>query len=378
MAVKVRGRQTDGRSIEVTLDGAVIADVRDTDPSAEDPWLAPGFIDLQVNGFGGHDVNGADVSPAGIAAMVSGLQAVGTTTFVPTIVTASADAICASLSAIAAARQDPVVAQAIPFAHVEGPFLSDQDGPRGVHALDQIREPSVAEVDEWQKAGDGLVGIITVSPHWPGSADFIAAMVARGIRVAIGHTHASPEQIRAAVDAGATLCTHLGNGAHALVPRHPNYIWTQLADDRLTAGLIADGHHLPGDTLKAMIRAKTPERVVLVTDAVALAGMPPGDYVQPVGGTVRLEPNGRLGYIGTPFLAGSVAILANCVAFTASAAEVGLATAVACATTNPARVIGAAAADRAVIAPGRRADLVAFDWAPGDTTVSLRQTWVAR
>ena len=116
----------------------------------------------------------------------------------------------------------------------------------------------------------GLVGLITVSPHWAGSAEFIAAVVASGTRVAIGHTHADAAQLRAAVDAGASLSTHLGNGAHAQLPRHPNYLWAQLAEDRLQAGFIADGHHLPVDTFVAMVRAKGIERSFLVSDSVAV------------------------------------------------------------------------------------------------------------
>lgn len=371
----LRGRLADDRTVEVTVTGVLITEVREVAEAPDDPWLAPGFIDLQVNGFGGFDVNGDQVSQASVTGMVRALAAVGTTTFVPTVITASEAAICHSVATIAAARAaDPATAAAIPMIHVEGPSLSDQDGPRGVHPLDQIRPPDIAEFDRWQRAAQGLIGMVTLSAHWPGAPEFTREAVARGLRVAIGHTHATPEQIKEMADAGATLSTHLGNGAHASLPRHPNYLWAQLADDRLTAGLIADGHHLPADTLTVMVRAKTPGRVVLVSDAVALAGMPPGDYVQPVGGTVRLEPSGRLGYLGTPFLAGSAARLADCVATAASLADISLAIAVECATGNPARIL--ADPTRGAVKPGARADLVTFDWKPGDLTLGLREVLV--
>lgn len=371
----IRGRLPAGGAVEVGTDGEVVTEVREVRALPDDPWLTAGFIDLQVNGFAGFDVNAPGVTPAAVAGMTAALRRVGTTSFVPTVITASEERIHASLAAVVQARvDDRAVAAAIPFVHLEGPFLSPEDGPRGAHPVEHIRPPDLREFARWQRAARGLVGLVTLSPHWPEAAEFTRVVAAAGTRVAIGHTHASPEQIAAVAQAGATMSTHLGNGAHALLPRHPNYLWSQLADDRLTAGLIADGHHLPADTLKTMIRAKTPHRVVLVSDATALAGMPPGDYVQPVGGAVRLEPSGRLAHLGTPFLAGSAARLSDCVAVAASLGGIDLATAVACATTNPARVIG----DRwrGLVAPGTRADLVTFDWEPGDRSLRIRQVLI--
>lgn len=332
-------------------------------------WLVPGLIDLQVNGFGGFDVNGPDVTPEVVVELGRALAAVGTTTFVPTVITAAEADIIASLRAIAAAREaDPATRAAIPFVHVEGPHLSPEDGPRGVHPVEHIRPPDVSEYERWQQACGGLVGMVTLSPHFPGSTEYVAALARAGVHVALGHTAASPEQITAAVDAGATLSTHLGNGAHAVLPRHPNHLWTQLADDRLTAGFIADGHHLPADTLTAMIRAKGIERSLLVSDSVALAGSAPGEYETPVGGTVELSADGRLSYAGTPYLAGAARSLADCVASVVGLARIGLGDAVRMATINPGRYVG----DRALLQPGAPADLVLFDWTPGDTSLQLR------
>ena len=150
---------------------------------------------------------------------------------------------------------------------------------------------------------------MTLSPHWRETADYVRGLRARGVHVALGHTNATTAQISAAVEAGAMLSTHLGNGIAAQLPRHPNPIWTQLAEDRLWASFIADGHHLPSEAFKAMLRAKGLERSMLVSDAVALAGCPPAIYDMPVGGRVELKANGRLEVVGTPFLAGAAASL---------------------------------------------------------------------
>ena len=163
-----------------------------------------------------------------------------------------------------------------------------------------MREPDLAEVRRWQEASGGLVRLVTLSPHSDGAIALVADLVAMGIHVSIGHTDATPEQIHAAAEAGASLSTHLGNGAPAMLPRHPNFIWAQLADDRLTASFIADGHHLPADTLKAMLRAKGLERSILVSDVAAVGGLEPGLYDQPIGGRVQLWPDGRLGVPARP------------------------------------------------------------------------------
>ncbi|WP_156819520.1 hypothetical protein [Pseudonocardia sp. HH130630-07] len=235
-----------------------------------------------------------------------------------------------------------------------------------------MRPPSIAEYRRWQRAAGGLIGIVTLSPHHPGSREYVAALHADGVHAAVGHTHATGAEIDAAAGAGAVLSTHLGNGAHGELPRHPNYIWSQLADDRLTATFIADGHHLPGEVLRSMLRAKGPGRSVLVSDAVALAGMPPGSYETPVGGTVELSADGRLSRPGTPFLAGAACSLADAVARVTGLAGIGLADAVTLATASPARFLPPGCPDRGVLRAGAAADVITFRWRPGDPTLDVR------
>lgn len=275
--------------------------------------ITPGLVDLQVNGYAGHDVNADDVTVDTLAALTRALWARGVTTYLPTVITASEEKILHVLSVIAAARrEDPQLAHAIAGIHVEGPSLAAEDGPRGAHDRGRLRDPDIAELDRWQHAADGAVRLVTLAPERAGAAQFIAAATARGVRASLGHCAPSPAQVRAAVDAGATLSTHLGNGTAGMLPRHPNHLWTQLAEDRLTAMLIADGHHLPAETLTVMIRAKGAERCVLTSDSAALAGMPPGRYRTPVGGDVEVAPDGRLSLAGTGYLAGSGSDLRTC------------------------------------------------------------------
>jgi N-acetylglucosamine-6-phosphate deacetylase len=349
-----------GRGIEVVIRDGVIAAINDA-PGAEPVWLSPGLIDLQVNGYHGFDLNADDLTAATVLELAYSVLAVGVTTFLPTIITASEEKIIACLKAIAAARQlDPVLQHMVPGVHVEGPHLSSLDGPRGAHPREHIRPPSIAEFDRWQRSCGNLVRLVTISPHWDESAGYITALRQRDILVSIGHTHASGEHIRAAVDAGATLSTHLGNGVADLLPRHPNLLWTQLAEDRLTAMLIGDGHHLPADTLKVMLRAKGLERVILVSDTVALAGMPPGLYETPVGGRVEMTADGRLCLPGTRLLAGSATPLKDAVSLMANT-HLSLAESLQLATRNPARLLGRAGK----LQIGAAADLLRFNWERG-------------
>src|SRR5699024_8697142 len=259
----------------------------------------------------------------------------------PTVITASEEKILHVLSVIAAARrEDPLLAHSLAGVHVEGPSLAAEDGPRGAHDRAQLRDPDIAELDRWQRAADGAVRVVTLAPERPGAAQYITAATARGVRVSLGHCAPAPEQVRAAVDAGATLSTHLGNGTAARLPRHPNHLWTQLAEDRLTTMLIADGHHLPAETLTVMIRAKGPGRCVLTRDAAALAATPPGRYRTPAGGEVEVGEDGRLSLAGTEYLAGSGADLRSCLDWARSALPIDPAQLLDMASRVPAALLG--------------------------------------
>jgi N-acetylglucosamine-6-phosphate deacetylase len=208
-----------------------------------------------------------------------------------------------------ACRLNSAIGASIGGIHMEGPYLSPDDGPRGAHPVAHIRQPSIAEFELLQEAAEGRISVVTLAPEIAGAMNFIRYLADQGTIVSIGHSGASPAQIREAADHGASMSTHLGNGSHLLLPRHSNYVWEQLADDRLSAGLIADGHHLPPSVLKTMLRAKR-EKAFVVSDCVSFAGMPTGDYTSQIGDKVVLDDRGRISMKHNPeILAGSAATL---------------------------------------------------------------------
>ena len=371
--VAITGRDpATGLGIAITIENGLIVAIA-PDDGAGHLYLSTGLIDLQVNGYGGIDLNSGDVTPARVLALAEVMAGLGVTTFLPTLITASEQSIILALKAIAEARKLYRLVEAmVPFVHVEGPSVSPADGPRGAHPLAHVRAPSLEDFERWQDASDGLVGLVTLAPEYAEAPAYIAALTARNVHVALGHTAATSEQIHAAAEAGAALSTHLGNGAASLLPRHPNFIWSQLADDRLTATFIADGHHLPADTFKAMLRAKGLEKSILVSDSVALAGMPPGIYEEAVGGRVEVSANGRIGVAGTPYLAGAGLPLCTNVAIAIDMAGLSLADGLTLATASPGRFTSG----RGRLEVGARADIIRFGWAVGDQALTIADTWV--
>ena len=361
-----------GQSLTVEVKSGVIQAVHRSQAAASESgqgWLAAGLIDLQVNGYAGHDLNDDQVTPETVQALARAMLASGVTTFLPTLITASEAQLTKALVAVQAARRlDPVVANMVPYVHVEGPAIAPEDGPRGAHPAAHVRAPSVAEFDRWQQASGSVVGMVTLSPHWPESAAYISHVVASGVHVALGHTDASPAQIVAAVDAGARISTHLGNGMYAMINRRRNPFWAQLVDDRLCASFIADGHHLAPDLLKVMLRSKGLGQSMIVSDATAIGGMSAGHYQASIGGAVTLSANGRLSMDdgSDQYLAGAALPLLAGVATLVRDGGLGLSEALGLATVNPGRWVGG----RGLLAPGQAADLIRFNW---DATMVVPQ-----
>jgi N-acetylglucosamine-6-phosphate deacetylase len=295
---------------------------------------SPGFLDLQVNGFAGVDFNDPATTVEDLHRAVTVLRTHGVTRILPTLITSSPERFAQCARLLLQARTD-----AFAGIHMEGPYISPEDGPRGAHAREFTAAASIEDFKRRQEAAQGQIRLVTLAPEVPGTLPLIEYLRGSGIRVAIGHTAAPAEVIRDAVRAGATLSTHLGNGCANMIPRHPNFIWEQLAADEMMASLIVDGHHLPPATVKSMIRAKSVQRTILVTDAIAAAGQPPGEY-QLGSLKVRLDESGRVAAPGAANLAGSALAMDRAVANTVRFAGVSLDDALAMASTIPAGYLG--------------------------------------
>lgn len=279
----------------------------------------PGFFDLQVNGFAGVDFNSPYMMPDDLLRAIKAIEATGVTRFLPTLITSSFEKFAACAKIVVQTKHPSIAG-----IHMEGPYISAEDGARGAHPLAHVARASVDDFARRQEAAGGMIRLVTIAPEVEGAIRLIEHLAPTDIRVAIGHTAASGEKIRDAISAGATMSTHLGNGCASTLPRHPNLLWEQLAADSLSASFIVDGHHLPAATVKAMFRAKTLARTLLVTDAIAAAGCPPGQY-ELNGELVVLSEDGRVSPPGKPWLAGSAITMdravSNTVKFTGLAIE---------------------------------------------------------
>ncbi len=294
----------------------------------------PGFFDLQVNGYAGVDFNAPDVTDDRVEFALARMREVGVTRCLPTFITSSFERFAACARVIAR-----MSSPAIAGIHMEGPYISPEDGFRGAHPRIHVRDASIDDFKRRQDAAAGRIVLVTLAAEVGGALPLIEHLVQAGVRVAIGHSDASPQQIADAVSAGASLATHLGNGCAAMMKRHPNVIWELLAADAVIASLIVDGHHLPPSTVKAMVRAKGHAQTMLVTDAVAAAGCAPGRYT--IADVVcELSADGRVSQPGTPYLAGSALTMDRAIGNTVRFTGLPLETVVAMASTIPAAFLG--------------------------------------
>ena len=318
-----------------------------------DPWIAPALWDIQTNGRWGVSFAGGSLTVEQVGRIVRAQPEMGVSRVCPTLITAGSDALRHGVATIAeACDADPEIDRRILGIHLEGPWISPEDGYRGAHPWEHVRDPDWSEFEALQRASGSRIVLVTLAPERPGAIDLIRKLTGAGVVVAIGHSEADAETIDRACAAGLAMSTHLGNGIPAILPRHPNAIWSQAARDDLMASLIADGRHLDDSTLASLVRLKGIERTILVSDASPLSGAPSGMY-----GPWEVLDDGGIVLAGTPYLAGSNLSLWDALGHLMRAANVTLEQAIDAATLAPARLL---ARMPPAIEAGADADLVLF------------------
>lgn len=340
-----------------------------TEIDAKGQYIAPGLIDIQVNGYNSvsFGLEGAENTPASdrgltvsdVRKVTEGLWEEGVTTYFPTLTTNSQDLLLKNFGILAKAMDDPSLLGSIPGFHLEGPYISAVDGYRGAHPLEFVRKPDWNEFLEIYKASEEKILLITVAPEIEGTLEFIRKCRELGIVVSLGHHNGTAGQIKQAIDQGAGLATHLGNGCANTVNRHHNPIWPQLADDRLMISFIADGFHLPPEILQVFYKTKGAENIIITSDITSYAGLPAGTYKIKNGQTIEKTVDGNLRFSGQGGgLYGSATPLQKGVAHIMKVTGCGLVKAIQMATLNPALVHHLN--DRGILEPGKRADLILF------------------
>jgi len=356
-----------GERLDLVCEAGRLASVGPPDPNAapdrEAGWVAPALFDLQINGCDGVGFDSPRLTPDEVRHIVDVCRRHGVGGLCPTLITNSAEALLHGFGVLRrACETDAVVAGAVPCLHLEGPYISPEDGARGAHSRRWVRPPDWDEFRRFQDAAGGRIRLVTLAPEHDGALPFIERLAAAGVVVALGHTAATGPRLRDAVRAGARLSTHLGNGCPALLPRHDNVVWEQLADDGLWASVVCDGWHLPPAVAKCILRVKTPARTVLTCDAGSLAGLPPGRYTE-WDQEFEVLPGGKIVVPGTSYLAGSGVFTDACVGWAVRHAGVTLADAVDMAGARPRELLGLP--PRRILA-GDPAELVLFESEPGD------------
>jgi len=328
-----------------------------SDLSSSNTYIAPGFIDNQVNGYLSYSFKREGLTIEKVREIVHRFRENGITTFLPTLTTASREILTKNFAILNEALQDPDISLSIPGFHLEGPYISPVKGYRGAHNEKYIRLPDWDEFMEWYEASGQNIIEVTVAPEVDGVFEFICNLRQMGIVVALGHHNGSAEQIKQAIDAGASISTHLGNGCANEIHRHHNPLWPQLADDRLMASLIVDGFHLTREEVQVFYKVKGPDKTVLISDLSSLAGMPAGEYER-FGRTVVVHPNGMIALPEQNVLAAASFLITKGIENVMRFTQCSLADAIHMATRNPALLLGLN--DRGEIQPGKRADLVVF------------------
>ena len=360
--------------VEIRISEGKIREIIKLDPpggkSSDDIYLAQGLTDIQVNGFGGVDFNEPGLTVDQVKWVTRELRMEGVVSFLPTLISGDPEVVKANLEIIARAMGEGGSQPSIPGVHLEGPYISPIEGYRGAHNARWICKPVWEDFLQYYQAAQGHIVLITLAPEIEGALDFIRRVKDLGVVIALGHHNANPSTIARAVDAGASISTHLGNGCANQIDRHQNPIWPQLAEDRLMASIIADGAHLTREEVKVFYKAKGAQRLVLISDMTKLAGRPEGAYWWDHKKVVL--QSGRISYPDQGVLAGSAMPLRkgleNIMEFTGCS----LAEALEMASENPNRLLGQCHPE--MLAVGNPAHIIQFRFRGGK--ISILKTWI--
>jgi N-acetylglucosamine-6-phosphate deacetylase len=361
-----------GKPVSLYIIGDTIAEIREIKTlqrGSENIIVAPGLIDNQINGYAGVDFSGKDLTSNGVLEATKAIMKDGVTSFIPTLITNSHEALLLNFSILNESCRDEIINSCVPGFHLEGPYISPEEGFRGCHSAKYIRKPSWDEFMKYQDAAGGRIIQVTVAPEVDGAQEFIKKCRGEGIIVGIGHSNATAEDISEAVENGAGISTHLGNGCANMIHRHNNPIWPQLSEDELFASIIADGNHLLPEEIRVFIKAKGEENIILTSDVVYLTGMKPGRY-EFSGTPVILKENGML---MTEFdcLAGASFPLIKGVENVMRMAGMNLAGAIRLASENVARFYGLH--NKGMLKAGMKADIILLELE--EDRINLKRTY---
>ena len=352
----------DGSPVEIEINDGIIQKITRIENLKnirnKDVFIAPGFIDHQVNGCLGIEFSNTELTVKQVDDATRTLWKAGVTTYLPTLTTNSKKALLHGFSVLSKSiAENPLLKMSIAGFHLEGPYISPVDGYRGAHNKQWVRPPDWQEFLELYNAADKNILQVTVAPEVEGAIEFIQKCAQLGLKVSLGHHNGSAEIIQKAADAGAVLSTHLGNGCANMINRHLNPLWPQLAEDRLLISIICDGFHLQPEEVKTFFKVKGIDRTLITSDAGNLAGLPPGTY-ESNGKELQVTKEGMIKYPAQNVLAGSASFIdkgvGNMMKFTGCC----LADAVHMASRNQAALFGLN--DRGQLSPGKRADIVLF------------------
>lgn len=367
-----------GQPVSVEIKNGRIEAIRQIEkPSGTNSpvYIAPGLIDNQVNGFAGvsFTFGGSELTKEGIKKATRKLWEKGVTTYLPTLTTNSKETLLKNFLILNRVRKDDDLLGSIAGFHLEGPYISPEDGYRGAHPLKHVRKPNWDEFLELYEASGKNILTVTLAPDQEGALDFISNCANLGIVVALGHHNADKITLDQAVDKGARVATHLGNGCANLISRRNNPLWPQLANDQLMASIICDGYHLLDEQIAVFYKVKGTEKTILTSDVTSYATLPPGEYRNEDNEIIELTKDGLLHYPAQNVLYGSASPLSRGVVKIMEVTSCSLGEAIQMASTNPAELYGLN--DRGKIEPGKRADLILFT--VGEKDLMILETYVA-